>query len=173
MVSRYHVLLVALHWLLAALVIGMLVFGFTILSELSNASPDKMVLPLWHMSLGMAIVGLTVLRFFVRWRTKQPAAPRRRSAGRIVQLSSYALVLLMGVTGLATAISARLNEIVFAGSGEPLPATFENFVSAELHRLMAILLAALIASHLVAVGRAIRRGERPLTRMAWSTKKAK
>ena len=41
LVSRYHPLLVALHWLLAVLIILMLAGGFFLLARLANADPQK------------------------------------------------------------------------------------------------------------------------------------
>jgi cytochrome b561 len=39
--SRYHPLLVTLHWLLALLVLAMLGIGFSALARMPNADPQK------------------------------------------------------------------------------------------------------------------------------------
>lgn len=170
MVSRYHPLLVTLHWLLALLIGGLLVFGLFVLSETPNASPDKIALLMWHMALGMAVFALTVLRLVVRWRTKHPAPADNDivgHAGRLTHWALYVLVISMAATGLATAVTARLNEIVFAGSGEPLPASFEDFLTWQLHSMLAVAIAILIAIHVGAVAYHARKGDRTLRRMAW------
>jgi cytochrome b561 len=41
LVSRYHPLLVLLHWLLAVLIVAMLCIGFIVLEPMSNIDPQK------------------------------------------------------------------------------------------------------------------------------------
>ena len=41
-VSRYHPLLVALHWLLGLLIILALIIGYFWLAKIPNANPQKM-----------------------------------------------------------------------------------------------------------------------------------
>ena len=53
----------------------------------------------------------------------------------------------MVASGYATGILARLNEIVFARSGAPLPATFDAYPTSHVHGWIATLLALLIALH--------------------------
>jgi cytochrome b561 len=56
----------------------------------------------------------------------------------------------MAGTGLTTAILARLNEIVFAGSGAPLPPDFTILPTFEAHFWLALILASCIALHVLA-----------------------
>jgi hypothetical protein len=58
LVSRYHPLLVLLHWLLAALIVAMLGIGFYLAVAMSNADPQKIGILLVHMSAGMLVVAL-------------------------------------------------------------------------------------------------------------------
>jgi hypothetical protein len=41
LVSRYHPLLVTLHWLLAVLIIAMLCIGFLVLAPMASTDPQK------------------------------------------------------------------------------------------------------------------------------------
>jgi hypothetical protein len=69
-------------------------------------------------------------------RAKRRRKDRRPLLDRLAPITHcgfYVLVLFMAGTGFATAIPARLNEIVFAGSGDPLPPTFAT-VSLTLAR---------------------------------------
>ena len=48
-VSRYHPLLVVLHWLLALMIIGMLIAGFLVLDPMQNSNPaQSSFLQLWR-----------------------------------------------------------------------------------------------------------------------------
>src|SRR6267154_1620762 len=73
LVSRYHPLLVTLHWLLAVLIIAMLCIGLLVLAPMPSTDPHKIGLLLVHMSVGMAILALMLARFIVRMRTSRPA----------------------------------------------------------------------------------------------------
>src|ERR1700732_492067 len=74
LVSRYHPLLVTLHWLLAVLIIAMLCIGFLVLAPLPSTDPREIGVLLVHMSIGMAILALMVASFIVPIRTPRPAA---------------------------------------------------------------------------------------------------
>src|SRR5271165_3027047 len=155
LVSRYHPLLVALHWLLAALIIAMLCADFFLLAPMPNIDPRKIGILLVHMSLGMLILGLTVIRFTVRILTAKPAdaaigyAALDRSA-RFAHYGFYLLVILMAGSGLATAILAGLNRSVFQHTGEPLPATFDPYPTLTAHSYLALVLAGHIVAHVAA-----------------------
>jgi cytochrome b561 len=155
LVSRYHPLLVALHWLLALLIIAMLCAGFFLLAPMSNVDPQKIGILLVHMSLGMLILGLTVIRFMVRVLTAKPADAATgyvaldRTA-HLVHYGFYLLVVLMAGSGLATAILAGLNRSVFQKTGEALPATFDAYPTFTAHSVLALLLAGLIVLHVAA-----------------------
>ena len=60
--TRYHPLLVTLHWLLAAMIIGGLIMGGFVLAETPNDDPFKLVSLRMHMSVGLAILTLMLLR---------------------------------------------------------------------------------------------------------------
>jgi cytochrome b561 len=126
LVSRYHPLLVTLHWLLAVLIVAMLCVGFFLLAPMPNMNPQKIGILLIHMSVGMLILALMAVRFIVRMRTSGPADATIGSLllDRLAPLAHYGfyiLALLMVGTGFATAILAGLNRSVFQGSGDPLP----------------------------------------------------
>lgn len=155
-VSRYHPLLIALHWLLALLIIAMLAVGFLALAATPNSAPHKIDVLEVHMAAGMLILGLMIIRFITRMRTARPA---KASTGHplldritpIAHSGFYVLVFLMVATGYATGILARLPAIVFARNGDPLPVTFATFPTWTAHRALAILLLGLIVLHVVAV----------------------
>jgi cytochrome b561 len=155
MVSRYHPLLATLHWLLAILLVAMLGIGFFVLAAMPNNDPNKIGILLIHMSVGMLILVLMVLRFVVRcWTSKPPQATTgHRSLDKIapiIHYGFYLLVILMVGTGFATSILAGLNRSVFQGSGDPLPARFEDYATFVAHGYLALVLAGLVFLHVVA-----------------------
>jgi cytochrome b561 len=146
--SRYHPLLVVLHWLLAVLILAALVVGFFGLAAMPNADPAKIAVLRWHMAGGMLILALTLVRFVVRLLTAKPAPANRLAP--LVHYGFYLLVVLMVGTGFATGLLAGLPEIVFAQSGAPLPATFAVYPTFQAHFWLATLLAALVVLHVLA-----------------------
>ena len=87
-VSRYHPLLVTLHWVLAVLIIAALTIGFFVLAATPNANPQKIGVLRIHMAGGMLILALMVIRFIVRSRSSslsidsRARGPRRPERGR-------------------------------------------------------------------------------------------
>jgi len=72
-VSRYHPLLVTLHWVLALLILGALIVGFFMLGETPNSDPQKIDLLRLHMAAGMLILALMVIPFIGRMLSSGPA----------------------------------------------------------------------------------------------------
>jgi cytochrome b561 len=154
-VTRYHPVLVTLHWLLAILIIAALAIGAFWLAPTPNADPRKVDILRLHMSAGMLIFCLMAIRFVVRMLTSRPAVATTGHAGldRVATLTHYGfyvLVLLMVGTGYATGILAGLPAIVFGGSGDPLPPSFATYPTFTAHRILAVALAAFIALHALA-----------------------
>lgn len=154
-VSRYHPLLVTLHWVLAILIIADLIFGFFGVAATSNSDPQKIGVLRLHMAGGMLILALMVIRFIVRMRTSRPADattgyPLLDRIAPISHYGFYVLVLLMVGTGYSTGILAGLPAIVFGGSGAPLPSTFKIYPTWVAHGYIAALLFAFIVLHVLA-----------------------
>ena len=154
-VTRYHPLLVLLHWLLAALIIGALAVGFLVLEPMANVAPEKIGVLRLHMAGGMLILALMLIRLIVRLVSARPPPaptphPLFARLAALAHLGFYLLVLLMVATGYATGILAGLPAIVFGGSGTPLPTTFEQFPTFIVHGFLAGVLATLIALHVLA-----------------------
>jgi cytochrome b561 len=154
-VSRYHPLLVTLHWLLALLIAGALAVGFFGLAAMPNTDPQKIGVLRVHMAGGILILGLMAIRLIVRMLTAKPARATsgHPSLDRITPLfhyGFYVLILAMVATGYATGILAGLPAIVFAGSGAPLPTSFTIYPTRVAHGYLAVALVGFIALHVVA-----------------------
>jgi cytochrome b561 len=153
-VSRYHPLLVALHWVLALMIIAALALGALVMVKIPNTDPMKFEALSSHMSGGILILVLMLVRLFVRMRTRHPA---RVTAGnplldRIAWASHrmfYIAVVGMAGSGLFMAVQTGLFGIVFGGHGS-LPPDFWVFSVRTVHYAFSRLLMALIALHVVA-----------------------
>jgi cytochrome b561 len=154
-VTRYHALLVILHWTLAVLIVGMLVVGFFSLAQTPNTDPAKITVLEVHMAIGMLILALMVIRFIVRLATARPQelTSGNRLADRVAPLihwGFYAIVAAMVATGYATGILANLPAIVFQRTGQPLPADFMAYLTFQAHGLLAAILVGFVGLHVLA-----------------------
>jgi cytochrome b561 len=150
--SRYHPVLVALHWLVAAFIVGALVLGMFVMKTIPNSSPQKIEALRAHMIGGAAILALMITRFVIRLLSARPepatiGSPVFDRIARISHIAFYGLVGGMVATGLATAVLAGLPDIVFGGSGAALPESFAVFPTRVIHGVLAKLLATLIFIH--------------------------
>jgi cytochrome b561 len=151
-VSRYHPLLVVLHWLLAFLIIGALWFGVTVLAHTANANPAKIEMLQKHMGAGLAILVLMLARLLVRSRTAHPATATAGNPwlDRLAFVSHrllYVAVLGQAGSGLIMALQTRLPQIVYGHQGT-LPPDFWAFPVRYAHYGFSRLLIVLIALHI-------------------------
>jgi cytochrome b561 len=151
-VSRYHPLLVALHWLLAILIIAALALGALVMAKLSNADPMKVEALRSHMFGGGLILALMMVRLFVRTRTAHPRAATTGSSllDQIAWASHrlfYGLIIAMVASGATMALQAGLFEIVYGGRGT-LPPDLWVYPIRSVHYVISRLLMALIALHI-------------------------
>lgn len=151
-VSRYHPVLVALHWLLALLIIGLLCVGFLVLSNMPSTDPKKIDILVGHMAGGIFVLALMILRLIIRVRSARPTAaltdsPALDRLAVIAHSSLYAIVFSMIASGWYTGFLIRS---VFQPHGGPLPDSFDVFPTFKVHAALATLLVILIAGHIAA-----------------------
>lgn len=70
--TRYHPISVALHWIAAILTILALVAGTVLLDGTPNSDPNKIDGLQGHMTIGIIVLGLMVLRLVTRFVTTAP-----------------------------------------------------------------------------------------------------
>jgi cytochrome b561 len=150
--SRYQPVLVALHWLLAMMIIGLLCLGFFVLANMPNTDPKKLEILVWHMSGGMLVLVLMILRVIIRVWSARPAtattgSPLLDRFASIAHGSLYAIVFLMIASGWAT---GWLISGSFQPNGPPLPQGFGLLPTFQVHATLAVLLVILIAVHIAA-----------------------
>jgi cytochrome b561 len=143
--TRYHPVLVALHWLIALLVFAALAAGF-FLKGLPN-EPAKWAPLGIHMSIGQIILFLMIARLIIRFVTRRPAPADTGNkllnmAAGLVHALLYISVIAMAVAGMGTAAQAGLNQ-----PGASLPEDFFAYPARYGHGYTAIVLLVLIAVH--------------------------
>ena len=146
---------IALHWLLALALVGMLALG-TWMTSLP-LSPLRLKLYNWHKWAGVVVLALSLLR--VAWRLTHRPPPAvampdwQRRAAAAGHAAMYVLFFAVPLAGWAYSSASGFPVVLFGIW--PLP----DFVAADrtiaeairpLHRLLAWTLAALIALHVAA-----------------------
>jgi cytochrome b561 len=171
--TRYHPTLVALHWVIAVLLLAPLVLGEFVLTRLSSTDPLMFHGLRAHMSVGILIGTLMVARFFIRISTRRPQAIVTGSASfagavRILQWLLYIAVLGQVVSGLLLAWQANLFAPILIGQGS-LPTQLQIYPAFAAHFAFSRLLVTLIALHvLAAVYHRIVLRDDSLRRMSFS-----
>ena len=146
--------MVALHWLLALLLIVALAMGTFALKTVPNGSPDKISALQGHMIAGGLILLLTLARLVVRLKTAHPAPASTGNAmlDRLAPMTHwglYVLVLLTAGSGVAMSVLAGLPDIVFGGVGS-LPVNFDALPPRAVHGIVTKLLMLAIGLHIAA-----------------------
>lgn len=150
-VNRYHPLLVALHWLVAVLIIGNLAGGKLLLASLSESDPQKLEVLRLHMLGGLTVLLLLVGRLVTRFTTARPGAAHASAPlnwlAAISHAALYLAGLAMAVTGLGMAQLAGLFPLL-EGKPVSLPEDWSAIAPHAGHELFANVLIAMIALHL-------------------------
>ena len=99
--NRYDSVAMSLHWIIAALMIYMLFFGEDLIRVKDGAGT---LLPSLHVSLGIAILVLSLLRLAWRLLNPPPALPAsmtslEQKASKALHWLFYALLIGLPVTG--------------------------------------------------------------------------
>jgi len=151
-VTRYHPVLVALHWLLAFLIIAALALGALVMARLPNSDPMKLEALRSHMAGGLLIFALMLTRLLMRTHTAHPPAATTGNPllDRVAWASHrlfYGLIFAMVASGVAMSLQADLFRVVFGGHGA-LPPDLWIYPIRSVHYLVSRVLMALIALHI-------------------------
>jgi cytochrome b561 len=149
--ARYHPALVALHWIVALLIFFMLAAGKLVLLMMPNTA-EKIIPLTGHVSIGIAILVLLVVRFIVRTVTPKPAPadaghPLLNRIGVATHYLLYLAAFGMVLSGLGMAQMSNLFQILFGNTGLPLPESFWVYPPRIGHGITATVLMLLILLH--------------------------
>jgi len=165
--GRYTGVAIALHWLIALLVIGQIAGGFYMHNLPDEQSALKFELYQLHKSFGVTILLLTLLRIGWRLTHKAPPLPAampgwEKAAARLVHAGFYVLLLALPLVGWAVVSSSPFADSVqtylFGVVHWPHLPFFEGVENrkefshgvAEVHEMLAFAMIALFALHVAA-----------------------
>lgn len=152
--TRYHPIIVAIHWIVAIMILMALFIGGPALVAIDNSDPEKLMPLTGHMIWGMVIGALMLVRLLVKSKAQNPPAADAGNAmlnlgAKAAHWGLYILVFGMVGSGLATAFSADLFAITFGGSGDPLPEDLTKFTARLVHGFIATLITLLVVAHVI------------------------
>lgn len=167
--ERYGTVAIAIHWVTAIAILGLLLSGFQAAGMEDDAA--KAGLLRIHAALGISVLVLTLLRIawwvFVDRRPADPAGTPRwqvRTA-HVVHGLLYAVILVMAASGIGMLALSGAGAILAGGAALPLP-DFTLYPPRIPHGIGSRLLLALVVLH---VGAALHhqfvRRDRLLARM--------
>lgn len=148
--TRYHPVHVALHWLVAIMVIGSFAIGMVFLDSTPNTAPEKVTYLQYHAMWGTLLALLLVVRLITRFAFKRPAPadaghPILNYIGKATHFFLYVGVFAMLFSGASMSMQAGLMNI-FQGQGA-LPEDFHIYAVRALHGMTFSVLFLLILLH--------------------------
>ncbi|MDA0190106.1 MAG: cytochrome b/b6 domain-containing protein [Proteobacteria bacterium] len=141
---RYALSRIAVHWLVAALAVFLLLTGTLVLAELPNTAQKLGNLRI-HMLLGGIVALLVAVRLILARRHPAPAAALPARAGHV---ALNLLLLLLAFSGVMLAVQSGAFAAVFGGG--VLPEDFRQFMPRKVHGLAARAMMGLVALHVLA-----------------------
>ena len=158
--DRYTTTAIALHWLIALLLLGQFAFGL-ILEDIPRGTPDRAIYVNLHKSSGIVIGLLIVLRIAWRLAHRPPPLPASMPAWQrhIARLSHAALYLCMLTLPLSGYLASNFSKygvkffnVVQMPPWGPEDKTLYAFFNGT-HHMAALLLALFVALHVLAVAK--------------------
>jgi cytochrome b561 len=154
-VRRYPLRTRILHWLVAILIFSMLFIGFVMVTWLGSYSALVGI----HMTLGVVVLCIVVLRIANRFTHRAPKLPSTVgwAEHKLVvgsELTLYALMLAQPLIGWAMVSAGGRPPVIFGSLRLPRIAPFNAdlfFVLRQTHSVLAYALVAVIAAHVSAV----------------------
>lgn len=157
--NRYTKVAIVLHWTIALMIIGLVLFGLLMTREWV---PNRFAMYQWHKSIGITVLVLSVLRLIWRLTHRPPALPPslprwQRTASHATHGLFYALMIAMPLLGWAMVSASELPipTVLYGLIGLPdMPGITESDAVAGrfqlLHEIGAKLFIALIVLHIAA-----------------------
>ena len=148
--DRYGRVAIAIHWISALLIIGLMIAGFRAAGMTDPAA--KVPLLQVHAPIGAAVLVLTLARL-LWWLVAdtKPADPAgvphlQARAAKAVHVLLYVAILGLAGSGIAMMVLSGAGDILFGTAPGPLP-DFWAFTPRYGHRAMAALMTVLLGLH--------------------------
>ena len=152
--TQYSKRMVIVHWLTLLLVIAAWYLGDA-LGDATDESKATLGAYVIHMSVGAAILLLTIARLFFRSRKEAPPLLEDK---RIFQIAAtgthhalYTVLVLLPLSGMATVITSSVGRALLAGDASLLPKEhgFRGVFAHEVHETLVNVLIALVVVHIL------------------------
>jgi cytochrome b561 len=172
-VTRYHPVLVVLHWLVAIMISWQLGFGYFVIRSIPNSDSAKLGPLGGHMGLGTAVIALMVIRLIMRYFTShpEPTASQREGIGTLRTPIHWLLYLVIFVTALSGWYTGFLIAHLYEVPGNTLPADFAQYPTRVVHVWMALVLFLLILLHIAAAIKERATGDKNILSRVWFGKR--
>lgn len=121
--EKYSETAMALHWIIAALIVGAFALGWT-MTRIPGITPEKLKFYSWHKWIGVTVFALAVLRIIWRATHAAPSLPPQmsawqRRAAHATHLLLYVLMFAIPISGYLYSSAANV-PVVYLGL-VPLP----------------------------------------------------
>jgi cytochrome b561 len=173
MTARFPVRSRLLHWLTAVFVFAGLLIGFAMVNSIGSYA----ALLAAHMTIGVTVLLIAIIRIINRFTAKPPAWPSTIGGveGKIIANSErlmYLLLIAQPLVGWAMVSATGKPVVVFGGVRLPRIAPFDEglfFALRQTHSVLAYLLVIVIAAHVSGVLlHTVALRDRILSRMTFS-----
>jgi cytochrome b561 len=153
--GRYPLRTRILHWLTAVLIFSSLLIGFVMVNSIGSYKSLRAV----HMTLGVLILAIVVLRVANRFTHRAPRLPATvgRAERKLVvgsELALYTLMLAQPLVGWTMVSATGKPAVIFGSLRLPRIAPFDAdlfFLLRQTHSVLAYTLVVVIAAHVSAV----------------------
>ena len=155
--TRYSPMAIAIHWIVAACVIGLLPAGFVMARMNEGSAQDSLYVI--HVSVGLVVLALSLVRvaMFLGGRMPDPAnvlTPIERGMSRLAHATLYLLLIVTPWIGWL-GVNAYGDDVTFLDLVRlPSLAAKDENLSNELfvmHFACALLIASVVVAHLTGV----------------------
>ena len=155
MTVKYNIYLRLMHWVMAIMVISMITLGIY-MKKLSYENPLKEILYGMHISFGILVGIMTIVRIIVRVCTKAPPFPTTisyllQAFGRVSHYSFYLFILSQVTFGYLMNNYAGYNVSFFYFTLPKLVSKDDFFaaITINIHQIVGYTLAILIVFHIL------------------------
>ncbi|HEY3700105.1 MAG TPA: cytochrome b [Spongiibacteraceae bacterium] len=154
---RYTGTAIALHWLMALLIIATFFLGLTMV-DMPGITPTKLKYFNWHKWMGVTVLALAAIRLLWRLMHTAPSLPAampklQKYAAEITHYLLYALIFVVPLSGYFYSLAAGF-KVVYLGV-LPLPVLIDpnpalKPILKNVHYLLSMTMAALVCVHALA-----------------------
>lgn len=152
--DRFGLISIILHWVTALLVLSLLALGFA--AYLMARGEGRTSVLTLHVSLGLLLVPVYLVRIFWRWRYGKPAAEQASPVLRILAEAVWRLLLVLILVQLLSGpflVWLHGRPVAFFGLFRIMPIVAENHhfhavLVRPIHLTTGVLLVALICLHI-------------------------